>query len=180
LRVQVGDLKAYRLCCAQEFARFCGTGVPNTAERTAKDCLILPDSGVDLISISALADTALTTGKDSADMPWFQFCKALAEYRQGHYAGAVDWAHKALAHVGDVSNRDVETYMVLAMAQYRCKQAGEANAALAKGIEIGERKLPNLGNADLGEDWVDWIIAHALVAEAKSLIDSGTGPIDRP
>ena len=171
LLVQSGDLPAYRRHCAQELARFTGTSDPNTADRMAKNCLILPDSGVDLSAVSAWADTAVTAGKDSGAFPWFQFCKGLAEYRQGHLAGAVDWTQKALSRLGDIPERDVEAYMVLAMAQYRSKQAGEAGATLAKGVEIAERKLPKLDSGCLGGGWIDWIIAHALLKEAKALIE---------
>jgi hypothetical protein len=104
-------------------------------------------------------------------LPWFQFCKGLAEYRQGHFAGAVDWTQKALSHAGDRPKRDVGAYMALAMAQYRSKQADEARTALAKGVEIAETKLPKLESGDLGDDWLDWIIAHVLMREARALIE---------
>ncbi len=172
LLVQSGDLSGYRLHCAQELARFAGTSDPNTADRMAKNCLILPDSGVDLNAISAWADTAVTAGKGiSAGLPWFQFCKGLAEYRQGHFASAVDWTQKALSRAVDIPELDVEAYMVLAMAQYRSDNAGEANAAFAKGVEIAERKLPKLDSGGyLGDLWTDWIIAQVLMREAQALL----------
>jgi hypothetical protein len=40
---------------------------------------------------------------------------------------------------------------------------------LGRGAEI-EQKLPKLESGDIGEGWVDWIIAHALMSEAKALI----------
>jgi hypothetical protein len=57
------------------------------------------------------------------------------------------------------------------MAQHCSKQADEANAALAKGVEIAESNLPKLDSGDLGDGWIDWIIAHALMREAKALIE---------
>ncbi|MBI3850935.1 MAG: serine/threonine protein kinase [Verrucomicrobia bacterium] len=170
LLVQSGDLQGYRQLCAQELARFRSTSDPRIAERTAKDCLILPDSGVDLSTVNAWADIAVTAGKDRVYAPWFQFCKGLAEYRQGHFAGAVDWMQKVLSHAGDNLDRDGGAYLVLAMAQYRSKQADQAGATLAKGVEIAARRLPRLDSGDLGGDWDDWIITHALMREAKALI----------
>jgi hypothetical protein len=82
----------------------------------------------------------------------------------------VDWMQKVLSHAGDDPARDVEACMVLAMAQYRFKQAGAAGAAFAKGVDIAERKLPKADSGDLG-NWVDWIFAHALMREAKALIE---------
>jgi tetratricopeptide (TPR) repeat protein len=180
LLVQSGDLQGYRLHCARELARFAGTSDPNAAERMAKDCLILADSGVDLSAVSALADTAVTAGKDSNDLPWFQFCKGLAEYRQGHFTSAVGWVQKALAHAGVESNRDLAAYLVLALAQFRSEQVQEARLTLAEGIEIAERKLPKLGSGDLGDGWLDWIIAEVLMREAKALIEGPSAAAAAP
>jgi hypothetical protein len=66
--------------------------------------------------------------------------------------------------------------MVLAMAQYRSKQADEAGATLAKGVEIAERRLPKLDSGDLGDSWLDWIIAHVFLCEAKALIEGRAEP----
>jgi len=47
----------------------------------------------------------------------------------------------------------------------------EARAALAR-LEKGvQETLPAPGSRDLGFDWKDWIIAHALLDEARSLIE---------
>jgi hypothetical protein len=61
--------------------------------------------------------------------------------------------------------------MVLAMAQYRLKQTDEARNTLGKGVEIIDTKLARLESGDLGVGWTDWIIAHALMTEAKALIE---------
>ena len=61
--------------------------------------------------------------------------------------------------------------MVLAMAQYRMQQTDEARAALAKGVEIERTKLPKLESGDLGDGYLDWIIAHVLLREAQALIE---------
>src|ERR1051326_1999880 len=108
--------------------------------------------------------------RDRGDLPWFQLCKGLAEYRQGHFAGAVDWTQKVLSQTGHDQERDLQAYMVLAMAQYGSKQAEEARAVLAKGVEIAEKKLPRLDSGNLG-NWIDWIIAHTLMREAKTFIE---------
>ena len=74
----------------------------------------------------------------------------------------------------------VETYAVVAMAQCRSKQAAEARATLAKGVEIADSKMPKLESGDIGGDWVDWIIAHALMREAKALIDGSASATNSP
>jgi Flp pilus assembly protein TadD len=168
--VQVGQLDAYRELRRKSVELFGQTTDPNAAERIAKDYLVLPSSEAGLATAARLAETAVSTVANHTDMTWFQLAKGLAEYRQGHFAAAVDWMRKVLSLAGDSLNRDVEAYMVLAMAQHGSKQDDEANAALAKGVEIAESKLPKLDGGDLGDGWIDWIIAHALMREAKALI----------
>jgi serine/threonine protein kinase/tetratricopeptide (TPR) repeat protein len=169
--VQVGQLDAYCELRRRSVELFGHTTDPNAAERIAKDYLVLPSSEAGLTTAARLAETAASAAANHKDMTWFQFAKGLAEYRQGHFAAAVDWMQKVLSHAGDSLNRDVEAYMVLAMAQHCSKQADEANAALAKGVEIAESNLPKLDSGDLGDGWIDWIIAHALMREAKALIE---------
>jgi serine/threonine protein kinase len=170
LLVQSGDLEGYRRHCERVVARFGGTNDPVIAERMAKDCLMLPWPNADLTTESNWADTAVTVGKDHQYLAYFQFVKGLAEYRQGHFASAAGWMQHVLAHAGDDFNRDVDACMVLAMAQYQSKQMNEARAALAKGLEIAETKLPKIESGDLDDDWKDWIVAKALLKEATALI----------
>jgi tetratricopeptide (TPR) repeat protein len=171
LLVKSGKLEAYRENCRQALARFREAGNANVAERMVKDCLILPPSGVDSAVVDRWAERAVTIGKDSRDLPYFQFAKALAEYRQGRFASTVDWTQKALVKLGGDSFRDAQAYMVLAMAQHQLKQGDESHAALAKGLEVVDTHLPKLESGDIGDAWIDWIIAHALMSEARGLIE---------
>jgi hypothetical protein len=50
-------------------------------------------------------------------------------------------------------------------------QTNEAHAALARLEKIVQEKLAAPGSSDLGSDWKDWIIAHALLDESRSLIE---------
>ena len=100
LLAQMGDLEGYRRHCAQVLALFGGTDDPVVAERMAKDCLILPTAGIDLDAAARLAGAAVTNGGGHAYSRSFEFAKGLAEYRQGHFAAAVDWTQKALADPG--------------------------------------------------------------------------------
>src|SRR5262249_29964431 len=81
LLVQTGDVRAYRQLCQTALARFAGTRDPSVADRMAKDCLILPDAGVDLTAIDEWADTATTSHRAGVAMMYFQCTKGLAEYR---------------------------------------------------------------------------------------------------
>jgi len=61
----------------------------------------------------------------------------------------------------------------------QAKHDDESRAALAKGVEIERAKAPRSDATDLGGDWGDWIIAHALMKEAKALIDGESTPGQR-
>jgi hypothetical protein len=82
--------------------------------------------------------------------------------------------HKALASPKTDPRRDVLAQMVLAMAHYELKQMDLARAALAKGVEIEQTKLPRLESGDLSDEWSNWIIATALKREAEMLINGRT------
>ena len=67
-------------------------------------------------------------------------------------------------------NRNVEAYMLLAMSHQRLNNRAEMRAAMAKGLEIAGSRLHKLDSDDLGWSWGECIFAHALVAEARTLI----------
>ena len=175
LLLQIGDLESYRQHCRREIDQFRGTQDPHTAERMAKDCLIDPRSQADLAVVAAWTELAVTAGKDSPDLPWFQSARGLAEYRRARFDEAVRWTQQALQRPGD-DHRELQATAVLAMARYRLGETAAARTALAEAVEISE-KLPRVESGDLGDTWLDWIIAHALLREARGLLD---GPSDLP
>ena len=169
LLVAANDLPSYRQHCKQILARFGTTKDPVVAERMTKACLITPGSGADLKAVSQMADTAVTAGAGNGLLPYFQFAKALAEYRQGHFAEAVQWAQKVLA-IKVTPILRAQAWAVLAASQGQLKQTEEARAALAGSLEVLKTSLPKPGNSDLGGDWKDGIIAQKLAHEAQNLI----------
>lgn len=170
LLAQMGDVAGYAALCEKACERFAGAKDTKTADRMAKDCLILARPGADLKVPSDLAEIAVTQGRnDSASLPYFQCCKALAELRTGHYEEAVNWAQ--LASKGMNPHCQAEAAAIMAMSQFKLSQKDKAQSALADCNKIIEEKLKKLEKGDLGGDWRDWIIAHALQSEAKNLID---------
>ncbi len=176
-----GDLENYRLYCRELLDRFREPKDAISGEGIAKVCLMLPSSGVDLALVERTGGRRSSGRINDQDpyIPYSQFAKGLAEYRQGRFASAADWTRKSIADpfYGAGHSRYVQSYMVLAMAQYQLNEHEEARAALAKGSEIEQTKLPKIDSGDLGPDWYwrDWIIAHALMNEAKALIDDLPG-----
>ncbi len=172
LLVQMGEVDAYRRHCGRILNQFAATTDPAVAERMAKDCLILPPSASDLEPINKLVNTAVAAGSNNVAWGYIQFVKGLAEYRAGHFANAIEWLKGIPAQKG-FWNRAAQTSMVLAMAQYQLNKVDEARATLEAGLLTADRTLSKL-NDGLGEEWNDWIIAHALMREAVSLIQGSS------
>ena len=170
-----GDLEKYRLYCRELLDRFSQPEDTLHGEIIAKACLMLPSSGVDLAIMDKLVEGALTEVRDPRWISYRPFAKGLAEYRQGRFGSVSNWMRKSIddPFYGAGQMRYVQYYMVLAMAQHQLQQHDEARKAFAKGLEIEEAKLPKLDSGDLGTGWYwrDWIIAHALMNEAKALIE---------
>jgi eukaryotic-like serine/threonine-protein kinase len=169
------DVEGYRHHCEQIVARFAATRDAGQADTMAKSCLIHPKSGVDLRFTAAWAETAVTQGKQSEFLPWFELCKGLAEYRQNHFAEASEWARRSLLAAGQLPVRDAAAHLVLAMAQMRLNQTTAARATFDQGAEIIATKLPKLESGDLGVQWQDVIIANLLLREARALIQGNAG-----
>jgi tetratricopeptide (TPR) repeat protein len=169
LLVACGDVPEYRRLCQQIVLHFRGTQDPNTADRMAKDCLILPSSGADLNAVGALADVAVSKYPSYS---LFQCCKALAEYRQERFSEAVKRADSSTKDPFSYSK--AEGYAILSMARFKSGQTNEAFIALAECDKVIEEQLPKLSDGNLGQDWRDWIIAHALQKEAKALVNRAT------
>jgi eukaryotic-like serine/threonine-protein kinase len=169
LLVQIGDLEGYREYCRKAVERFGGVVDVPTAHRISKDCLILPDTGVDLGIVDRMADRCIAGGQSGP----FSCTKALAEYRQGRFASAAEWAEKTRPYYAwEVGWIGVQASATLAMARHRLGQSDLAQAALAKAQNIADQHLPMLDIADVGSHWLDVIISHALLREAKALIQS--------
>jgi serine/threonine protein kinase len=178
LLVANNDLDGYRLLCGQIVSRFSNSTDPYVADKMAKDCLILPSSAVDLKPVAALADVAVGRGANEGAAPWFRCCKALAEYRLGHYEEAVNWGR--LAAEGSAPPCQAEACAIMAMARFKMNQSDQARIALAGCETVIKEKLPKLEQDDPGEDWRDLIIANALRSEAKRMVDGEPSPAAHP
>jgi tetratricopeptide (TPR) repeat protein len=170
-----GDLANYRLYCREMLHRFREPEDVVYGEGITKLCLMLPSSEVDLALVVRLADGALTGRIKDIYIPYSEFAKGLAEYRQGRFANAADWMRKSIDNpfYGAGHSRYVQSYMVLAMAQYQLNEYEEARAAFAKGREIEQAKLPKFDGRDIGSGWYwrDPVVARCLMDEAQALIE---------
>jgi len=152
-------------------SEFGATTDPVVAERIAKDCLMLPPPVGSLDRIAKMADVAVAAGPANPSWPYYMFVKGLAEYRQGHFAGASEWQRKVAAQ-GGVPARTAQADATLAMAEYQLGQTNAAREALAQGITIAEGELAKPGRID----WNDGLIAQFLLREAQRLINGTPAP----
>jgi tetratricopeptide (TPR) repeat protein len=173
---------AYEQLCQRLLATCSNTTDIFVADQVAKSCLFLPSSALDLQAIGRLADTTVTVGiGDAGALPYFQDCKALYEYRLGHYAEAVQWAQKPLKIPG--IHVYGHAYAVLAMAYWRLGEKDEAQAMLAKGDSVEPRTMPPSTAEDPGSAWLAWLFARIQLDEAASLIQkssTSTTNLDKP
>ena len=171
LLVQSGDLPRYRQLCEWAVTQFGQTRDITTAHLVSKDCLIHPDSGVDLNAVERMADLCVAGG-----ITWgvHASTKALAEHRQGRFAAAAELADKVLAADRRPGWLAVQTSAILALARHALGQSELAQAALTSAQEMANKHLPALESADLGEEFVDVLISHALLREAEALLKANS------
>jgi len=169
LLVAENDVHGYHRACRDMMSRFAGATNASTADVVAKDCLTLPSSGVDMASVAILAEIAVARGKGEVPYTFYLCAKALSDYRQGNFQQAVARTVEILKDPFPYTQ--AESSAVLAMAQFRMGHSEEARDALWKLETVVQEQLPTPGSRDLGFDWKDWIIAHALLDEASSLIE---------
>jgi len=169
------DRQAYGQLCRRIIATFAGTTNHYIAERMAQDCLLLPDSGVDLQVVDRMSDTSLTGG---GELPFSQICKAMSSYRLERYPEAVEWAQKALNST--LVHAQAKAYAILAMAQWKLGQKDVARAMLTKGNPLAIETSPG---HDTGEplDWlVGWLFARVSLDEAAALIEPAASNENNP
>jgi tetratricopeptide (TPR) repeat protein len=149
------------------------------ADDVAKACLFLPCSETDLKTIGPLADLVLTFGtEDKGALPYFQTCKALSEYRQGHYAQALEWGQKTLDSPTIASHAHASA--VVAMAYWKLEKTEEARAMLAKGNLLAPREMPARVAEDTGNAWMAWLYARVQLDEATALIQASSAQQAEP
>ena len=174
LLVMAHNRPDYGQLCHRIPTTFAETTNPYIAQRIAEGCLLLPNSGADLQLVDRLATRAVTLGNgDGGGIGYFQACKALSEYRKGSFPGAVEWAEKALKN-SEVFAR-AKGCAVLAMAQWRLGLKDAARATLSEGNKLAQDMSSNQA-VDLGDGWINWLVARILLNEATELIANESTP----
>jgi tetratricopeptide (TPR) repeat protein len=175
LLVTTHNRPEYELICRRLLTKFADTSNPYIAERVVDDCLLLPDFGVDLGLVDKLADAAVKGGSGYVDMPYFQACKAMSNYRLRHFPEAIEWAEKVVrnSQAEAPAEARAKAYAVLGMAHWQLGQKDVAREMLAEGDKLTPSILSGHEAVDLGEIWLAWLFARIQLDEATSLIQAG-------
>jgi tetratricopeptide (TPR) repeat protein len=170
LLVETHQIAAYQKLCQTLVAKFPNPENPFVAERIAQDCLLSPDSGVNLDVIDKLADTAVQRGSGDPAMAYFLACKEMSAYRRGQFREAIDWGEKAVNSPVAEAQARAKAFAVLAMADWQLGQKSAARAALGDGEALAPGFSSGQGANDLGESWLAWLMARISLDEATALI----------
>jgi tetratricopeptide (TPR) repeat protein len=174
LLVKTHNVSAYELLRKHLIADYADTTNALVADQVAKACLFLPPSESDLKIDGQLADVALTQGvDDEGAMPFFEVCKALAEYRAGNFNEAIGWTQKSTQS----KRLDAygHAYGVLALAYWQLGQKQKARDMLAKGEALVPGIMPQNVAEDPGDTWLAWLYPRITLDEAGALIQPTPG-----
>lgn len=90
LHAKANEIASYRAQCREMLNRFASSRVPESLEKTAKLCLLSPETPrAELQAAAELSTAALELGQDSPNRNWFLLCKGLSEYRLGNHDSAL-------------------------------------------------------------------------------------------
>jgi eukaryotic-like serine/threonine-protein kinase len=168
--VQAGRFDEYRQHCHRFLEQCSGTHEFGDADKAAKAALLLPEDGADLDRACKLADFAATATEPKSFLGWVRFCKALAEYRRGHFDSAIDWANRAISSsMENNAPAQAGDYFIQSGAYAHLRQSESARAALAKGDEFVKQAHLRV-SPDFSGAWADWAIADLLRQEAEELL----------
>ncbi|MDB5384870.1 MAG: pknB 3 [Planctomycetaceae bacterium] len=151
----------YHWTCRELLKRFGATTDPYICDRTGRACLLSPASEHNLRDAAALIDRALTTDKSQYEAwayRYFQFAKALAEYREHRFDSAITILQSDVSIILGPSPK-----LVMAMAQYRLGKHDEARRTFARAVCNFDWRAVKCNNREV------WLY-HLLRREAERLM----------
>jgi serine/threonine protein kinase/WD40 repeat protein len=167
MRLYAGHVEQYRGECRQMLDHFKGSNNPTVVDQTAKACLLDPDPVGDPVTLTRLADYALSKDPNN---PWFLMTKGLALYRSGNYSDSVTWLEQSRDRFNGSMWTGVDYF--LALSYFRLGQREQARQLLNRAIEeLNARGVvsPSKVESEAGgiENWVVYQLARR---EAEKLI----------
>jgi tetratricopeptide (TPR) repeat protein len=128
----LGRLDDYRTARMQMLQRFGNSDDPHVCERCGRACLLMPaDSSEQLSSITAVVDRALDLdlAKPTGARNYFKVSKALADYRNGNFTGAI-----GVLSGGPMKVLGPAPRLIRAMAEFRLGQIPIAKTDLKQAV----------------------------------------------
>jgi tetratricopeptide (TPR) repeat protein len=173
LLIACGEVEAYRDHCQRHISIFSArTTYPLTAARIALSWLLLPSpESQDVQTFLHWAELSVSKQPKSPLVPDFMFVEGLAAYRQGLLERAVTTLSNVVSLTETNPFLASEAHLTMAMSQWKLNQANSGRESLKRGADLITEKMATLESGDIGEAWVNWIIAHALLIEARTLIE---------
>jgi tetratricopeptide (TPR) repeat protein len=170
LLLQAGDVQGYQHWRSEELRLFRSTVDDDVAHRVAKDALMVPLEGEDLKIAMELADKALLAHEKTNWSFGPLQSKGMAEYRSGHYARAIAYLIRCRDSTDDPRFIG-EAEFVLAMSCQQLGDAGQAQAALQRGIECLARAPHSDAGILAARNPGDWVLGRVLRGEAVAIIN---------
>ena len=177
--VECRDREAYQQYRLETIRKYANTVDPIIAERTVKNCLLLPGNDALIKALDPLAQVVLKSleAVDLSDpsrrwnIPWRCLSLALWEYRVGSFSEAINWSRRCLNY-GSTTGRVAAARTVLAMALYRLGDSEHANFELGQARTPVEAKFKSSLDAGEGSQgfWFDWILDRILLREGTELM----------
>jgi tetratricopeptide (TPR) repeat protein len=175
--VELGDKQQYEEMRRAMIKRFEGTPDPLSAERTVKNCLLLPADGEMLAALASFKDIAQKSiRKRPATGLWDSWrgsSSAIFEYRQEHWDQAIEWCRYSLNYDDNNNARAAMIHAILAMSYYHTAQLENAQSELNRSRQLINEKFKKKLEVGDGKNgfWFDWIAARIFLGEAESLIE---------
>jgi hypothetical protein len=177
---EIGDRTNYQSFREEAIGRFKGTDIQAAAERIIKISMLQPADGGASAALEPLAEVAARPFTQADEGPeiiafreaWRAISLALFEYRNGHYAKAIEWCRSSLGCRQDMPVRTATARLILAMSLRQQKEHEAARSELEQArniIESGFDDGLKHGRWDRGL-WFDWLFARVLLHEASELL----------
>jgi len=177
---QDADYEATRRRLVQQAV---GTDQASTPEQAAKAACLRPSTDAALLAkVLTLARQGVELGKSNDDLPWYQMCLGLAEYRNSHYADA----ERALTIAEQTAGNNVGGQHLIqgtarlfrAMSLFRQNKPEESRKVFSQAeaqmppLPKDENK-PFVDGKSVDRDVLIWWLAYK---EAKALIGAPSAP----
>ncbi len=167
LLARTGDEAAYGQMCRTLLKRHAETTDPQCAERVSKACLTMPIFGEDLEIACRLAEKSVTLDQKHWVVPFGRVSSAMAAYRRGDYAKAIEWCDLALKlEYENVWFRNAQARYVRALSKARLGERDAAQQDFDKAAEI-VRQAKSVAKSRPVVDgvWNDFAICEVLQRE---------------